>query len=106
MRELFRREVARVSVQQIPRRGHDSRAGDALDRRSDGRGADVRRRRSPRRRSPPGQRLPRKGTIFLSVSDRDKRHVVPLAKELAALGFKLIATRGTAAALRAGRRGG
>ncbi len=46
-----------------------------------------------------GQRLPRKGAIFLSVSDHDKRHVAPLAKELHALGFRLVATRGTAAAL-------
>ncbi len=46
-----------------------------------------------------GQRLPRKGSIFLSVSDHDKRHCAPLAKELHALGFRLIATRGTAAAL-------
>jgi carbamoyl-phosphate synthase large subunit len=48
-----------------------------------------------------GQRLPRKGSIFLSVSDHDKRHVAPLAKELHALGFRLVATRGTAAALEA-----
>ena len=48
-----------------------------------------------------GQRLPRKGSIFLSVSDHDKRHCAPLAKELHSLGFRLIATRGTAAALEA-----
>jgi carbamoyl-phosphate synthase large subunit len=48
-----------------------------------------------------GQRLPRQGTLFLSVNDRDKRHVIALSKELAELGFKLLATRGTAAALRA-----
>ena len=48
-----------------------------------------------------GQRLPRKGSIFISVNDRDKRHVAPLAKELAVLGFKLAATRGTCAALEA-----
>ena len=48
-----------------------------------------------------GQRLPQKGTLFISVNDRDKRHVVPLGSELAALGFKLVATRGTAAALQA-----
>src|SRR6202171_5711626 len=48
-----------------------------------------------------GQRLPRKGAIFLSVSDHDKRHVAPLANELHALGFRLVATRGTAAALEA-----
>jgi carbamoyl-phosphate synthase large subunit len=46
-----------------------------------------------------GQKLPRSGTIFLSVNDRDKKHVGALGKELAALGFKLMATRGTAAAL-------
>src|ERR1700684_1439361 len=46
-----------------------------------------------------GSRLPRKGTIFLSVNDRDKRHLASLGKELQALGFKLLATRGTAAAL-------
>ena len=48
-----------------------------------------------------GQRLPRKGSIFLSVSDHDKRHCGPLANELHSLGFRLIATRGTAAALEA-----
>ena len=48
-----------------------------------------------------GQKLPRSGTIFLSVNDRDKKHVGPLGKELAALGFKLLATRGTASALEA-----
>src|SRR3984893_2776815 len=46
-----------------------------------------------------GQRLPRKGTVFMSVNDRDKTQVGPLGKELQALGFKLLATRGTAAAL-------
>ncbi len=48
-----------------------------------------------------GQRLPVRGTVFISVNERDKRQVVPIARELAALGFKLLATRGTAAALRA-----
>ncbi len=46
-----------------------------------------------------GQRLPQKGTVFLSVNDRDKRQVGPLGKDLLALGFRLLATRGTAAAL-------
>jgi carbamoyl-phosphate synthase large subunit len=48
-----------------------------------------------------GINLPRAGTAFISVNERDKRFVAPLARELAALGFTLIATRGTAAALRA-----
>jgi carbamoyl-phosphate synthase large subunit len=43
-----------------------------------------------------GVRLPLEGTAFISVNDNDKRqHVVNLARELATLGFKLIATGGT-----------
>jgi carbamoyl-phosphate synthase large subunit len=43
-----------------------------------------------------GTRLPLEGTAFISVNDNDKRpHVVHLARELAALGFRLIATGGT-----------
>jgi carbamoyl-phosphate synthase large subunit len=48
-----------------------------------------------------GQKLPRKGTIFISVNDHDKRYVLPLARDLEQLGFHLLATRGTAAALSA-----
>jgi carbamoyl-phosphate synthase large subunit len=45
-------------------------------------------------------RLPIKGTVFLSVSDRDKRSVIFPAKRLDDLGFHLLATRGTADVLR------
>ncbi|MPY86584.1 MAG: carbamoyl-phosphate synthase large subunit [Luteitalea sp.] len=48
-----------------------------------------------------GQRLPLSGTAFMSVNDNDKRNVVPLARDLHELGFKITATRGTAAHLRA-----
>src|SRR5579883_3129801 len=48
-----------------------------------------------------GQKLPRKGTIFVSVNDHDKRQILPLARELSDLGFTLMGTRGTAAALNA-----
>ena len=48
-----------------------------------------------------GQKLPSNGTVFISVNDRDKRSIGPLGKELVSLGFKLVATRGTSAALRA-----
>jgi carbamoyl-phosphate synthase large subunit len=48
-----------------------------------------------------GQRLPREGTVFISVNDHDKRHVVSLGRDLAAAGLKIVATRGTAAALAA-----
>ncbi|MCD6519114.1 MAG: carbamoyl-phosphate synthase large subunit, partial [Anaerolineae bacterium] len=47
-----------------------------------------------------GNALPTSGTVFLSVNDRDKPNLVPIAKELAAMGFSLIATQGTAAYLR------
>ena len=45
--------------------------------------------------------LPETGTIFISVADRDKAEVIPIARALAAMGYRLISTRGTAAALRA-----
>jgi carbamoyl-phosphate synthase large subunit len=48
-----------------------------------------------------GQRLPREGTVFISVNDHDKRFVAPLAREIAEAGLKILATRGTAAALMA-----
>src|SRR6201997_901278 len=48
-----------------------------------------------------GQKLPSTGTVFISVNDRDKRGIGPLGKDLVSLGFKLLATRGTAAALEA-----
>jgi carbamoyl-phosphate synthase large subunit len=46
-----------------------------------------------------GQRLPEKGRVFISVNNSDKQTVLPIARELAALGFTLAATRGTAAFL-------
>jgi carbamoyl-phosphate synthase large subunit len=48
-----------------------------------------------------GQRLPERGTAFVSVNNTDKANLVPIARDLAELGFRLIATRGTAAYLRA-----
>src|SRR5687768_8186647 len=43
-----------------------------------------------------GTRLPLGGTAFISVNDNDKRpHVASLARELEALGFRIIATGGT-----------
>ena len=46
-----------------------------------------------------GASLPREGTIFVSVANRDKRSILYPAKRLADLGFRLLATRGTAAVL-------
>ncbi|HSY59017.1 MAG TPA: carbamoyl-phosphate synthase large subunit, partial [Terriglobales bacterium] len=46
-----------------------------------------------------GQRLPSRGTVFISVNDHDKRHITGLVQDLLAAGLKVVATRGTAAAL-------
>jgi len=48
-----------------------------------------------------GQRLPERGTAFVSVNNKDKANLLPIARDLSELGFRLIATRGTAAFLRA-----
>jgi carbamoyl-phosphate synthase large subunit len=48
-----------------------------------------------------GRRLPTSGTAFLSVRDADKPASVPVAAALAGLGFRLLATGGTADTLTA-----
>lgn len=40
--------------------------------------------------------LPSSGTIFISVADRDKSDLIPIARNLAGMGYRLISTRGTA----------
>ena len=47
-----------------------------------------------------GMRLPQAGTAFVSVRDDDKELVMPAVRHLVRLGFRLVATRGTAAAIR------
>ena len=44
--------------------------------------------------------LPTKGTVFISVANRDKRFVIFPVKRLADLGFEILATAGTASMLR------
>jgi len=46
-----------------------------------------------------GGTLPLAGTVLLSVADKDKAEIVAVARRLAALGFRLLATTGTRAAL-------
>ena len=48
-----------------------------------------------------GDQLPRGGQAFISVRDADKPKAVEVARELERLGFRLVATKGTAAALHA-----
>ena len=43
-----------------------------------------------------GARLPTRGTVFLTVTDSDKAAVVGIAAQLHDLGFRIVATRGTA----------
>src|SRR5580692_7359221 len=45
--------------------------------------------------------LPRNGVCLISVRERDKAGAVGLAQKLISRGFELLATRGTAAALKA-----
>ncbi len=47
-----------------------------------------------------GSPLPESGTVFISVNDHHKKEAVEVARRFTALGFKLVATRGTATALR------
>ena len=44
--------------------------------------------------------MPEKGTVFLSVNDHQKQEAVKVARKFADLGFSLVSTRGTVAALR------
>ena len=45
--------------------------------------------------------VPQSGTVFLSVCDRDKRSIAPVALSLLHLGYDLVATSGTAKTLKA-----
>ncbi|MDO5092596.1 MAG: carbamoyl-phosphate synthase large subunit [Propionibacteriaceae bacterium] len=47
-----------------------------------------------------GWPLPTEGTLFVSIGNRDKRHAVWPIKRLADLGFRILATSGTASVLR------
>jgi carbamoyl-phosphate synthase large subunit len=46
-----------------------------------------------------GQNLPTSGSVFISVKNQDKRNIVFVAKKLADMRFKIMATSGTAEAL-------
>ena len=48
-----------------------------------------------------GVKLPSSGTVFLSIRDGDKVGLVPMARRLTEMGFDVMATRGTAARIKA-----
>ncbi|QLH75618.1 MAG: carbamoyl-phosphate synthase large subunit [Methanomassiliicoccales archaeon] len=47
-----------------------------------------------------GMKLPMKGGVYITVSDNDKREVLPIAKQLFEMGFRIYATKGTSTFLR------
>ncbi|MCK9614009.1 MAG: carbamoyl-phosphate synthase large subunit [Candidatus Omnitrophica bacterium] len=47
-----------------------------------------------------GLQLPEKGNVLITVADRDKKHIVPVAKKLKKLGFNIYATKRTSAVLK------
>ena len=48
-----------------------------------------------------GVKLPKSGKVFLSIKDGDKSRAAQIAKDLVELGFSVVATKGTAAAIAA-----
>jgi carbamoyl-phosphate synthase large subunit len=49
-----------------------------------------------------GVALPKRGVVFISVNERDKPNTISIARDFDALGFRVVATRGTADALKHG----
>jgi len=47
-----------------------------------------------------GNKVPNSGKVFISVNDGDKMDIIPIARDLNEIGFKLIATSGTAKELK------
>ncbi len=47
-----------------------------------------------------GETIPNKGNVFVSVKDNDKKYLPDLCSKLANLGFAIVATKGTAEALK------
>lgn len=47
-----------------------------------------------------GMQMPTAGGVFITVNDRDKSKIIPIAKDLTDLGFQIYATEGTMKALR------
>jgi carbamoyl-phosphate synthase large subunit len=46
-----------------------------------------------------GMKLPTKGTVLITVADKDKQRMIPVAEKFRELGFQILATSGTHACL-------
>ena len=93
------------AVQPVPHlrglvRRHRARPGDALDRGGHGHRLRLRRRIRQGRGRRDERACRRPGAVFVSVANRDKRHMIWPVKRLADLGFEILATSGTASVLR------
>ena len=88
-----------AALRPLPGLRRAARPRDALDRRGDGRRARLpgRLRQGAGGGRAPGCRSG--GTVFLTVTDGDKPAAVGIASQLHDLGFRIVATRGTAAAI-------
>lgn len=47
-----------------------------------------------------GYKLPLEGSVYITVADRDKPSIIPIAAELSKMGFRIYATKGTSTFLR------
>ncbi|MBW9221640.1 carbamoyl-phosphate synthase large subunit [Methanothermococcus sp. SCGC AD-155-C09] len=47
-------------------------------------------------------RIPTSGKVFISVKDKDKKHILEIAKEFKELGFDIVSTKGTGEIIREG----
>ena len=95
-------EGSGVPVHQVPGRRHHPRPGDEVHRRGDGRGRRPSARRSSRRSSPPGVRLPDGGTVFLSACATPTRRGRSRSRARCRAGLRAGRHRGHRAALAAG----
>jgi carbamoyl-phosphate synthase large subunit len=91
-----RRRCCRSTASRVSTRAHP---GDAVDRRGHGIADDFGDAFARAQAGTGTLTLPRTGTVFLSVADRDKRAVVLVARRLVDLGLSLLATDGTARVL-------
>ena len=74
--------------------------GDEVDGRGDGNSGATSRPPSAKSQAAAGVALPHEGSVFISVCDTDKPAATQLAARMHDLGFRVLATRGTAQAIR------
>ncbi len=96
-----RRQGGGAAVQPLPGRRHDARARRcARPARSWASTPDFGVAFAKSQAGTDSMVLPAKGTVFVSIANRDKRAMIFPVKRLAELGFDVIATEGTAETLR------